>query len=103
MANHYRHPKLAVDGRHTAAPKQHGGKYISEYTIHWVPFLDTQAFFGQVYSDRYFLELHFQNLCTELLLVLRAPVESPLKEVPRYSLIYHTLTPARPLFRTPIC
>jgi hypothetical protein len=50
--------------------------------------------------DRYFFELNFHNFRVELLLVLRAPIESPLED--RNSLVYHTLTPARPLLRTPI-
>lgn len=47
------------------------------------------------YSDRYFLELRLHIFCTELLLVLRAPIELLLKKVPRNSLLlFHTLTPA---------
>jgi hypothetical protein len=55
-----------------------------------VAFLYNQAIFG-VNSDRYFLELCLHNLRTDLLLLLRAPIESLLKKVPRNSLVYHTL------------
>jgi hypothetical protein len=58
MATHYRHPKLVVDGHHTSAPKQHAGESISEYAVVKVTFLYTQGIFGQVYSDRYFIELY---------------------------------------------
>jgi hypothetical protein len=45
MATHYRHPKLVVDGRHTSAPRQRAGESISEYTVDWVTFLNTQGIF----------------------------------------------------------
>jgi hypothetical protein len=94
MTTHYRHPKAVVDGRHTSAPKQRAGESISEYTVNWVTFLNTQGIFGQLYSHRYFIELYLQTLRTELYLVLRAPIESFLKQVPPNKPVYHTLTPA---------
>jgi hypothetical protein len=59
----------------------------AEYTV---TFLYIQAFFGQAYSDRYFLELYLQSSRTDLLLVLRVPIDLLLKEVPRNYPFYRT-------------
>jgi hypothetical protein len=56
--------------------------------------LYTQGIFGQVYSDRYFIELYLHNLSTEFFLILRTPIELPLKQVPPCKSVYHTLTAA---------
>jgi hypothetical protein len=93
-ANHYRHPKLVVGG---SIPR--GPNIVPVNPLRSTPsigslILYTQAIFGKVYSDRYFPKLYLQNLRAELLLVMRAPIESLLSEVRRNSPVYHKLTPA---------